>query len=110
ILRESLAIREKKEPDAWQTFNTKSRLGAGLLGQKKCADAEPLLLQGYEGLKVREAQIPKASEGELTEALERVVQLYDDGGKKDKATEWRKKLEADKKKARVRNHESEKKR
>ena len=30
----------------------------------------------------------------LTEALERLVQLYDAWGKKDKAEEWRKKLEA----------------
>ena len=30
----------------------------------------------------------------LTEALERLVQLYDAWGKQDKADEWRKKLEA----------------
>ena len=58
MLRECLAIRVKKQPDAWSTFNTQSKLGGVLLGQKKYADAEPLLLQGYEGMKQREAKIP----------------------------------------------------
>jgi hypothetical protein len=43
-------FREKKEPDAWTTFNTKSLLGGALLGRKKCADAEPLLMAGYAGM------------------------------------------------------------
>jgi tetratricopeptide (TPR) repeat protein len=92
ILRECLAIRAKKEPDAWATFNTKSLLGGSLLGQKKYAAAEPLLLTGYEGMKQREAKIPANSRQYLTEALERLVQLYDAWRKKDKADEWRKKL------------------
>ncbi len=44
ILRECLSIREKTQPDEWTTFGTKSMLGGALLGQKKYADAEPLLL------------------------------------------------------------------
>ena len=39
-------------------LNTKSMLGGALLGQKKYAEAEPLLLAGYEGTKQREATIP----------------------------------------------------
>ena len=46
------------EPDASWKFNTKSLLGGALLGQKKFAEAEPLLLAGYEGLKLREKTIP----------------------------------------------------
>jgi serine/threonine protein kinase len=92
-LRECLAIRAKKEPDAWVTFNTRSLLGGSLLGQKKYADAEPLLLAGYEGMKQREAKIPPQGKVRLTEALERLVQLYDAWGQKDEADGWRKKLE-----------------
>jgi len=33
-------------------------LGGSLLGQKKYAEAEPLLLSGYEGMKQREVKIP----------------------------------------------------
>src|SRR5438046_9890167 len=49
--RECLVIREKKSPDDWQTFNAKSILGGSLLGQKKYAEAQPLLISGYEGMK-----------------------------------------------------------
>src|SRR5262249_28268634 len=49
--RECLRIRELKIPDDWRTFNARSFLGATLLGQKKYAEAEPLLLAAYEGMK-----------------------------------------------------------
>ncbi len=94
VLRECLAIREKMDPDFWSTFNAKSMLGDALLGQKKYAEAEPLLVQGYEGMKEREAKIPPHAKVRLIEALERLVQLYDDWGKPEQAAEWRKKLEA----------------
>jgi hypothetical protein len=93
ILRESMGIREKKEPKDWSIFNTYSLLGGALLVQKRYAEAEPLLLKGYEGMKQREAKIPANSRNRLTEAVERLVQLYDASGQKDKADEWRKKLE-----------------
>src|SRR5262245_15999228 len=51
LLRECLAIREKAQPDAWTTCNARSMLGAALLGQGKLAEAEPLLLDGYRGVK-----------------------------------------------------------
>jgi serine/threonine protein kinase/tetratricopeptide (TPR) repeat protein len=96
VLRDSLAIRDKKAPDEWTTFSTKSTLGGALLAQKKYADAEPLLLAGYEGMKQREAKIPANGQVRLTEALERLVQFYDAWDKKDRADEWRKKWEAHK--------------
>ena len=69
LIREALTIREKVEPDAWTTFNTKSMLGGALLGQKKYAESEPLLLAGYEGLKQRETTIPEQGKVRLPEAL-----------------------------------------
>lgn len=82
MLRESLAIRSKAEPDAWQTFNTQSLLGAALLGQKRYADAEVMLLRGYEGLKAREqtpGEMPimvAFKELRIPEALDRLIVLY----------------------------------
>jgi hypothetical protein len=93
-LQEALAIREKKEPGAWTTFGTKSMLGGALLGQKKYAEAEPLLLAGYEGMKQREAQIPPQGRPRLTEALERLVGLYEATGRMEQADVWRKRLGA----------------
>jgi serine/threonine protein kinase/tetratricopeptide (TPR) repeat protein len=97
VMRDCLAIRQKHEPDSWTTFNARSMLGGALLGQKKYGDAEPLLLEGYEGMKQRAAKIPAQGRTRLTEALERLVQLYGESGKKDKADEWRKQLDAQKK-------------
>jgi tetratricopeptide (TPR) repeat protein len=96
VVRECLAIREKQEPDAWTTFNATSMLGGALNGQKKRAEAEPLLVQGYEGMKQRAAKIPIAGKPRLAEALERLVQLYDAWGKPDQATRWRRELESEK--------------
>ncbi|MEX0713951.1 MAG: tetratricopeptide repeat protein [Pirellulales bacterium] len=88
-LRECLAIREKNEADGWTTFNTRSLLGGSLLGQRDYAEAESLLLAGYEGLNQREAEIAPESKRRLTEALERLVQLYDTWEKKAEADKWR---------------------
>ena len=92
LLRESLSTREKVQPDEWTTFNTRSLLGGSLLGQKKFAEAEPLIVSGYEGMKAREARIAQPGKPRLIEAAERVVKLYEAWDKKDKAAEWRAKL------------------
>jgi tetratricopeptide (TPR) repeat protein len=99
VARECLAIRQRKQPDAWTTFNVKSMLGEALLGQKRYAEAGLLLLEGYQGMKEREAKIDSGSKARLTEALERLVRLYEATGKKDEAAKWRKKLEEAKKAA-----------
>jgi tetratricopeptide (TPR) repeat protein len=89
LLRQSLAIREKKEADAWTTFNTKSMLGGALLGQKKYAEAEPLLLAGYEGMKQREKLIPPQAATRLPEALDRLLDLYTSTSRPDQVKKWR---------------------
>jgi tetratricopeptide (TPR) repeat protein len=109
LLRECLNIRQENLPEDWTRFSAESLVGGALLGQKKYADAEPLLLSGYEGMQQREAKIPANGKKNLTDALERVAQLYDAWGTTDQADEWRKKLEAHKKEiSEVRNQESEK--
>jgi Protein kinase domain/Tetratricopeptide repeat len=94
MLRECLSIRENKEPPLmFNRFSTKSLLGASLVGQKKYADAEPYLLQGYRGLKERaDWAAPGMGRIPVPEAAERLVQFYEATGKQDKADEWRKKL------------------
>ena len=94
VLRHCVAIRGLKLPDDWLTFSARSMLGDALLGQKKYAEAEPLLLQGYEGMKQRWAKIPAGERARFAEALERLVRLYNDWGKNDEADKWSKKLDA----------------
>jgi serine/threonine protein kinase/tetratricopeptide (TPR) repeat protein len=93
LLREALTIREQKEPEGWATHQTKSLLGDALLGQKRYAEAEPLLLQGYEGMKQRQDKIPADARARLAEALERLVKLYEATGKEKEAARRRKELE-----------------
>ncbi len=92
-LRDSLAVFEKKQIETWTTFHTRSLLGEILAYRKKYAEAEPLLLRGYQGMKACENLVPAEERVRLTEVAECVARLYDDWGKKDKADEWRKKLD-----------------
>jgi hypothetical protein len=106
--RECLQIREKALPDHWLLFNAKSSLGGALLGQaiaelttdresalKKLADAEPLLVSGYEGMKERRETIPDVAQPRLTEATKRLVDLYEAWEKPDEASRWQEELDAD---------------
>jgi tetratricopeptide (TPR) repeat protein len=92
--RECLAIREREIPDDWRTFNARSMLGGALLGQKKYAEAEPLLLSGYEGMKQREVSIPPEGKPRLRETLERLVQLYEATNRPGQTAGWKQKLAA----------------
>jgi hypothetical protein len=64
------------------------------MGLKNYAGAEPLLLAGYEGMKKQQAKIPAEGKAGLTEAVERLVQLYEATDRKDEAAKWRQELEA----------------
>jgi hypothetical protein len=62
------------------------------MGQAKYAEAEPMILAGYEGMKARETRIPAPDRARLREAAERVVRLYDGCNKPDQAAAWKAKL------------------
>jgi non-specific serine/threonine protein kinase/serine/threonine-protein kinase len=91
-LRDALSGYVKTTPKHRNRYDTGSLLGASLAGQRKFAEAEPLLLEGYAGLLERVKTIPAYDMGELTDAGERLVRLYEAWGKPAQAAEWRKKL------------------
>ncbi len=93
MLREALALLSKLKPGACSGFFVQSLLGEALLGQKKYIESEPLLLQGYTGMKERLEEMPPPLRHEnLTEAVERLVKLYDALGKPEEAAKWKKVL------------------
>jgi len=92
VLQECLTAREKTQPDLFATFSTKSLLGASLLGQKRYAQAEPLLLAGYAGMEQREDRMPCGGDVRLLQTIERLVQLYQATDRPQQAAEWKKKL------------------
>src|SRR5262245_14514178 len=73
-------------------YHTLSLFGEALAGQQKYAEAEPPLLAGYEGLKAVEKTLLTTQRKRPVQALERVVQLYQDWDKPARAAEWRAEL------------------
>jgi tetratricopeptide (TPR) repeat protein len=100
-LRECLALGKNRVPQESEYWRTLSLLGASLLGQNKYAEAQPLLLESTQRLKqlveTQGAALRPLDMRYLTEALERMAQLYDTWGNKDAAAKWRNELEVLKK-------------
>jgi serine/threonine protein kinase/Tfp pilus assembly protein PilF len=92
LLRDALATYDKKAPDTWQRYNSRSLLGASLTSQGKYAEAEPLVTSGYQGMVALENRIPAASRIELQQAGARIVELYRKWGKAELAIQWNREL------------------
>jgi hypothetical protein len=92
VLREVLAAREKSVLNEWVRFNTGSLLGASLLRQRRFAEAEPLMVGGYEGMRQRLDSIPTYKRESLTSAGEHVADFYAAWDKPAQAAEWRQKI------------------
>ena len=91
LAREARQFNQKKQPDDWQRFRAESLLGASLAGQKKYAEAEPLLLEGYQGMLARIERMAVPDRYQLDHARGWLVEMYQSSGKPTKADEWRKK-------------------
>ncbi len=87
-----MGIVTKSSPDGWKRYYLESLLGAALIGQKKYAEAEPLILSGYNGLKKQESALRDYARPFVHEDGERAVSFYRAWGKPAKAAEWRAKL------------------
>jgi eukaryotic-like serine/threonine-protein kinase len=94
LAREAWEFYRKKQPDDWKRFRAESLLGASLSGQKRYAEAEPLLLEGYQGMLSRKERIAADQFPgwyHLDRAREWIRELYRAWGKPTKAAEWRQK-------------------
>lgn len=91
LAREALAAWEAA-PNNWRRFYGQALAGSSLSGQKRYAEAEPLLLSGYQGMLDRQSAIPPATRRVLSEAGLRIAQLYRDWGQPEKAREWEEKV------------------
>jgi len=88
-LREALAIRKKVLPPGHFLISLiESALGESLAAQRRYVEAEPLLMQCFNDLKSSQgAQHPST-----TEALRRLVTLYEAWGKPEQAAHFRARL------------------
>lgn len=99
--REVLAIREALQPNVWNTHNTRAMLGRALRGLGRFAEAEPLALQGAEGMLALAGQVPASALPRIAAALAGVVELYEawetaepNVGHAAKAQPWRERAAA----------------
>jgi eukaryotic-like serine/threonine-protein kinase len=90
LARQTLEFGDKNKLDSWERFRAESLLGASLAGEKKYAEAEPLLLEGYQGMYVQKDKMGVAYRYHIDRAREWLAQLYQSWGKPEKAAEWRK--------------------
>jgi hypothetical protein len=88
----------------WLFFNTKSVLVESLskqgesaassdLAEQKSANAEQLLLEGYRGMVQRKDTIPPSTRIRLSQALQRLVDLYTAWEEPVEAASWQKALD-----------------
>ena len=81
----------KDKPQQLGVFDIQIRLGECLEELREYAEAEPLLLSGYKGLKEHEDKMSARDEAYLRRALQALVRLYQATGKPDQAAEWHRK-------------------
>jgi hypothetical protein len=87
--REALAIREAGKPHHWATAEARSLLGGALMGEKKAAEAAPLLRSGYEAMARSAAAIPLVDRPRLVEALDRLIAAGEAAGTKAEVAAWK---------------------
>ncbi|MCP4784783.1 MAG: tetratricopeptide repeat protein [Fuerstiella sp.] len=90
--RECYEIRRRLEPNDWHTFWVQVNIGDNLIDLQRYDDAERLLLAGFEGMRLRQDDISAKRQYRLTEAIEKLVRLYDTWQRGEQATFWRERL------------------
>jgi tetratricopeptide (TPR) repeat protein len=87
--RNGLAAWKKGRPGEWSQFHLMSVIGGALLGQRKIDEAEAFLVQGYAGLKEREATKNPGFDHWVVQAAERLIRYYERTNQPEKAHQVR---------------------
>ncbi|MFO0808810.1 MAG: tetratricopeptide repeat protein [Gemmataceae bacterium] len=94
FIRQTVAAHTKRFPGHSTGFYWMTIYGAVLTGQRRYAEAEPLLLKGYEGMKQREAITLAYGWRHFAQAGVWIVRFYEVTNQPEKAREWQEKLAA----------------
>ena len=97
LLREVVELRKKflakKQVPPWRVAMANCTLAAALLGQKKIAEAEPLLEAGYHALKEDEKAIPwNTRDAGMSLAIQGLIDLAKAKNKPDDVKKWQAEL------------------
>jgi len=90
LAREIVETTTRKQPGSWERFSALTLLGASLSGQKKYAAAEPLLVEGYQGLESLKVGRSLVDQSHLNRTRQWIVELYQAWDNPAKVAEWRK--------------------
>jgi tetratricopeptide (TPR) repeat protein len=93
LLRAAWQAYQTANDQTWRGYDAESLLGASLVGQKRYAESERLILDGYQDLLRRQSTIPAPYRPAIERAEEWIVRLYRDWGKLQNAAEWRDKIQ-----------------
>jgi eukaryotic-like serine/threonine-protein kinase len=88
LLREAVDGYRQAGSETWQRSYAESLLGASLIALHRFAEAEPLLLDGYDGMMQRKPSIPAEQLPKLDEVKRAIVDLYQAWGKPDRLSAW----------------------
>jgi tetratricopeptide (TPR) repeat protein len=98
LLRQLMDVQNQDRSGSEEAFRAQRLVGASLIGQNRYAEAEPLLVQGYAGMRkwweVRGKRLTPYRTRHQIEALQWLVQLYDGWGQPEEADKWRQELNA----------------
>ena len=90
VARNAIAARRKGgRPVNWPEFHLMSVIGGALIGQRKIAEAEAFLVQGYAGLKENEAIMNPGFGHWVVQAVERLNRYYETTNQPEKARQVR---------------------
>jgi hypothetical protein len=89
VARQCQTALTDKFPDEWVSFSGRCLLGCCLVGEKKYAEAEPLLLSGYDGMKQREDKVPASIKPRLIGVAAALQELFEATNRPDQAAQWK---------------------
>ncbi len=93
LAREALAVRSKTAAvGSFEIASATGTIGSALAGQKRYAEAEPLLIAALDDMKKIEAGagLNAGQKTGMSARVESLVQLYEATGRPEKAAEWKK--------------------
>jgi tetratricopeptide (TPR) repeat protein len=90
-LREAVEIVDRIQQDRWVGFSAQIALGQTLMMQRKFAEAETMLLAGYEGMRSQEKVDLLEATRSMTYACNALINIYQATDRAEKAAEWREK-------------------
>ena len=92
-LRESIQLRREHFPDHWETYDTIAYFGAVMAMFELHEEAEPLLLEGIQGLQARLKTDPVFKLSVIESPLQSLIDSYKKLNKPEEAAKWQAALE-----------------